>query len=305
MNVYLVSFGDAIRKIRNKLKYTQNYVSEITGINMATIRRIENGKVIPKFETLELLSSLYKTDLNDLFLKYRIYNYTYFYEIKNRLEEKLDNNDYLSLNIEFKELNILLNYMNDSFYKNLIAQLSLLTEAVILFNIENNEKECLNKLMEAIKVTNPNFDLSNYHSYVYSSMEIRILINISSILYTLEKKDKYKKIMEFCLKVTDLNDDVYPKICFHLSGMCVKDRDYERALELSNAGINSCKASKNLHNLSPLYYIKGIAEYLLNIDQYTRSFDISIMLCEVLSQNKLKDIITKNYDNIERIEELF
>ena len=59
----LSNFGIELRSIRQKNGYTQNYVKELTGVNEDTLRRIENGTVIPKYETLEILSSLYKTDL--------------------------------------------------------------------------------------------------------------------------------------------------------------------------------------------------------------------------------------------------
>lgn len=45
---------------------------------------VKHCKVIPKFETLELLSLAYKQDLNAMFLKYRKDGCSYFYEIKNR-----------------------------------------------------------------------------------------------------------------------------------------------------------------------------------------------------------------------------
>ncbi|WP_132995926.1 helix-turn-helix domain-containing protein [Sporanaerobacter acetigenes] len=83
MDFNLISFGEALRNIRGELALTLDDVSELSGINSETIRRIELGKVIPKFETLELLSLAYKQDLNAMFLKYRIDDCSYFYEIKN------------------------------------------------------------------------------------------------------------------------------------------------------------------------------------------------------------------------------
>ena len=49
MDVCLISFGKALRKIRKDLNLTQNDVSLLSGINSETIRRIENGKVVPRF----------------------------------------------------------------------------------------------------------------------------------------------------------------------------------------------------------------------------------------------------------------
>lgn len=306
MNTYLVSFGETLRKIRKKLSLTQNNVSELSGINIETIRRIEGGKVIPKFETLDLLSSIYKTDLNTLFLKYRVYNYSYFYEIKNRLETKFDANDFDTMNNELKELNTLLNYIHNIYYKNLITQLSLITEAAILYNDKGDDSnEVFDKLIKAMKITNPKFNLSNYKSLVYSSMEIRILMNISSVLYLSDNKEKHREMMEFCFKAADSNDEVYPKICWNLARICVKDKDFEKALEFSSAGIKACQKSRNLNNLDVLYYVKGVAEYILNKKEYIESFNTSIILCEAFGHDKLKNIIMNDYEDISDIEKIF
>nr|WP_300005478.1 helix-turn-helix transcriptional regulator [Tissierella sp.] len=84
MDFYIAKFGKALRNIRKDLSLTLSKVTLLSGVNSETIRRIESGKVIPKFETLEFLSNVYKVDLNSLFLEYRVDDYSYFYEIKFR-----------------------------------------------------------------------------------------------------------------------------------------------------------------------------------------------------------------------------
>ena len=305
MNVYLASFGETIRNIRKELQLTQNDVSELSGINMETIRRVENGKVIPKFETLDLLSSIYKKDINDLFLKYRVYNYSYYYDIKNRIEAKFDRNDFKTLDIELKELNILLKYINNSFYKNLITQLSLLTEAGILYNHVGNADEALDRLTKAMRISSPLFNLNDYSSFVYSSMEIRILMNITTISYISNHTEKYIEVMEFCLKSADSNDEVYPKICGTLAGIYIKNKNFKKALELADAAIKACQHSRNLNNLNLFYYIKGVAEYILGMEEYRKSMDTSVILCEAFAHDELREIIIKSYNNIENIEDFF
>lgn len=53
-------FGKSVCNIRNTLGYTQKDVSELTTITTETMRKIENGKVIPTQITLELLTSALK-----------------------------------------------------------------------------------------------------------------------------------------------------------------------------------------------------------------------------------------------------
>lgn len=195
----LISFGKSLRKKRYELDFTLEQISELSGVNSETIRRIENGKVIPKFETLEFLSPIYKEDLTSMFLEYRLDDYSYFYEIKNSLEKKFDGNELGTLYIELKELNNYIKYVNSSFYRNLIEQLILLTYAIILYKNNDDNTKALNKLTEAIKITTPSFSLENYNSFIYSSTEIRMLMNIAFVLNRLGYKDKYQEIMEFCI----------------------------------------------------------------------------------------------------------
>ena len=47
-------FGENLKEIRKALKLNQKEISEATNINESTIRRIENGKVLPQLDTLEV-----------------------------------------------------------------------------------------------------------------------------------------------------------------------------------------------------------------------------------------------------------
>lgn len=61
------TFGIKLKKVRLNCNLTQSDVSTICGINTDTLRKIENGYVIPKYETLEILTSVYKYDLIDCY----------------------------------------------------------------------------------------------------------------------------------------------------------------------------------------------------------------------------------------------
>lgn len=181
-------FGLELRKIRKQLNLTLEGVSALSGINGDALGRIENGKVIPKYETLEYLSPIYKHDLNALLLKYRIDDYSAFYYIKARLESKIDKDEFHTLDIEIMELEKLIESINSNFYKIYIDQLILLAKSIILYKKEHEYNKALNSLIEAMKLTNPNFIIDSYSSFIYSPMELRILMNISFVLNRLGNK---------------------------------------------------------------------------------------------------------------------
>lgn len=294
MDVCLISFGKALRKIRKDLNLTQNDVSLLSGINSETIRRIENGKVVPRFETLEFLSAIYKQDLNALFLKHRIKDYSYFHELLNRIEGKFDEDEFYTLNIELEKLNTAFNCANNLFYKNLTKQLILLVQAVISYKGNGDNSGALIKLIDALKITTPSFSLDTYKSFTYSSMEIRILMNIAFVMNRLNNKEEYLEIIEFCVNSVDTDDKIYPKLCHNLAGVYRRNKNFEKALEYSNIGIKSSQENRHLNGLSLLYYGKGIAEYKLNKEEYLESFRTSIYLCKALGQDSLKNTIITN-----------
>lgn len=290
-------FGKGLEEMRKKLNLTQKELSELADINAVTLRRIEKGKVVPTLSTLETLSPILKQDLIALLLEYRFDDYSVFYEINNSIESKLDGGEFHTLNSEFKELNIILSSTKSQYYKNIIKQLILLTEAVILYKDKDRDK-AINKLIKAIKITSSTFNLDDYDSYVYSSMEIRILMNIAFVLNKLNHKEKYLEILEFCIKSVDSNEGIYPKLCHNLAGAYRRNKDFEKALEYSNMGIKSCQENRSLNGLNLLYYGKGISEYHLDQCEHIESLEISISLCKAFGQDSLKNTIMNNSKEI-------
>lgn len=298
----LKKFGSEIRNSRNKLGLTQNDVSNLSTIHVDTIRKIENGKVLPTHETLDLLSSVLKEDLNKLILNYRLYDSFSFYEIKNNLESKIDRNEYETLHIELEELQNILNNTSHPYIKNEIQQLILLTESIILDKKYNNPYESLDKLIEAMKITTPNFTLNSYTSFVYNSTELRILMNIGMIIHKLESTKKSLEILEFCIKLADPNSKLYPKICYNLAYTYHRLDFHEKALKYSNIGIKHCINNRNYSGLNLLYFRKGIAEYLLGYDNYISSLKKAISFSEILNQYDVKNLIINNCKRIYNIE---
>lgn len=70
-------------------------------------------------------------------------------------------------------------------------QLLFLAESVFEKTVNKDYEKAMKKLEEAMKVTIP--ALSNYADFVYSDMEVRILMNISLIL---KKQKILKKVLK-------------------------------------------------------------------------------------------------------------
>lgn len=282
-------FGKKLKNIRKKLNLNKKELAEMSFVADKTIRRYESGKVKPNFDILETLSPCYKTDLVSLLIQCRFDDYSVFYAIKNRIEIKLGNQEN-DLKKELRDLNILLSSTKNKYCIDLINQLIIFIEAIELYN--NSRIDLAHdKFIEAIKITTPNFNLNNYNSYIFSSIEVRILMNIALIFNKLNDKIKYLEILEFCMNSIEYTDEICPILCNNLAGAYIRNKNYQKALEYSNIGIQACIENQNSNCLSKLYYEKGCSEYRLNMKEHIESLNTSVYLCKAFRQDKLRNII--------------
>lgn len=287
----LENFGKKLYFFRKRLNLTQKDVSLSSGINVDTLRKIENGKVIPKQETLDLLSSVLKEDLNQVLLNYRLDHYSEFHKVKNRIERKLESGEFDTLDVEKTSLQKFLNSNINTYFLNQIKQLVLLIESVILRINDNDFSSSLLKLEDALKITTPDFSLSNYQNFVYNDMEIRILMNISLVLNKTISTEKSLELMVFCRDMAEPDEDLYQKICYNLSYTYHRLDVHEKALYYADLGINNSIQNRSLNYLNLLYFRKGIAEFLLKHSNYMDSLLKSTSFSELLGHDDLNSML--------------
>lgn len=298
MSYNLINFGNEMRLRRKRLGFTQNELSILSKINIDTIRRIEQGKVLPHHNTLEFLSLALKEDINKLLLEFRVDDYIELTNLKNKLESKFDRDDYNSLEVDLEAFRDLLQNTSNKYFHNLILQLVLLIESVILNKKNNLPEESLKKLITAINLTITNFSLLDYQNYIYNDMEMRILMNIGLLLNKIEDTNTSLGIMIFCMENLDINSPMYPKVAFNLSHTYHRLKDYLKSLEYANKGIDYCMKNRNYNGLNLLYFRKGIAEFHLDTVDYMDSLRKAVYHSELLGQTNVKDMIINNCHRI-------
>lgn len=291
----LESFGKTICNIRNTLGYTQKDISNLSEISIETMRKIENGKVIPTQVTLELLSHALKEDLNLLLLSHRIPDYKSYYQTKDKIENKIESGNYDDLEEDLDSLNTILTKRNiNNYIDKSIKQLSLMVESIILKINEGNNTLSLDKLIEAIKITTPHFELSKYDEFVYSSFELRILMNIALLIHRIESTVKCLEILLFCQASLDPEDiDLKIRICYNLAYTYHRIDLHEKALFCANEGIKTCIENNCMTCLALLYLRKGVAEYFLKNDNYKSSLIKARTIFEISGQDTLIDMLMK------------
>ena len=92
-----VLLGKKIRELRKKNGWTQEYLSEIVGINSKSILRIEAGKTFPTYQNLEKFAEIFGIEVADLFNNRSLADVDYLKKFIYDNIENLDDNKIRSL----------------------------------------------------------------------------------------------------------------------------------------------------------------------------------------------------------------
>ncbi|MBU3810500.1 MAG: helix-turn-helix domain-containing protein [Candidatus Niameybacter stercoravium] len=269
----LKGFGEALKEIRHKIHLTQKDISMKVSINLETLRKIENGLVLPKQETLDLLSSALNMDIAELFLTYRMDDYDELEDLKRELDFHLDGNNYSLLQEDLIQLKKLATHNMNHFFRNQVLQLIALTEGVLLELREKRYDLQIECYIQALSYTIENFNLEHYQTYYYNELELRLLMNIGLAKYNLEDVSHCVEILLFCSNFSKKNIDIassnlLAKLHYNLSYTFHRIDLHEKALEHANLGIQYAVSNRSIAFLAHLYFRKGIAQFHLDIPQH-------------------------------------
>ena len=291
----LPAFGNYICNKRKYMGYTQKDIANLALLSTDTLRKIENGKVLPNQITLEALSTVLKEDLSLALLSFRLYNQKQFFEVKKEIEYKIANGKYNDLDEDYERLKDILGNLNPNSYTyKLIKQLSFLVKSIVIKTVHSQYSQSLDMLICAIQLTTPSFSLEKYREFSYSDIEIRILMNIALLENKLGRIDSCQDILLFSLDHLDeTNIDLRLRIVFNLSYTFHRKDLHKKALAYANQGIQLSIKDNNLTILGLLYFRKGIAEFNLKDDNHITSLSRALNLHELADQDNLKQTLLK------------
>ncbi len=294
-------FGIKLKNLRISFGYTQKDVSELAYIDQKTLRRIENGENMPRLDTLDILSPIFRVDLFKILHTCKIDDYSYYYNFIKELDLLLVNFNFSELSIKIEELEEYIKSVKDDFYIIKLTQLLCFCKAI--FYSENQEDYLsLKYYLNSIRKTKPSFCLVNYENFNYDFFEIRILYNIGKMLSSLDEQEKNISILEFCTVNTPENDVYYPRICNSLANIYNRMEIYNKAITYYDLGIKSAKTYSNLGELGVLYYGKGSVEFETKNNNYVNSFKSAIKFCDFIGRENLKNLIIEKMDEYYNID---
>jgi transcriptional regulator with XRE-family HTH domain len=306
----LVQFGEKLKNARKELGLSQIDIQNSAGVSVDALRRIEKGEVIPRYETLELLSALYKQDLLELLKSSR----------NNKLlTEYFDELDGLITSYDDKKMKILEDDIRKSFTidnrssivnPNEVIQVLLYIRGANLYysRISSDHIDAKNILLDALRLTIPNFKINEFRTYNYSYIELRILLFLSILIAQNNEVILSNEILYFILNrlqnsstskyLTHLIIKIYANLSYNYHLL----DNHAKVIEICDEGISYCLHQETTHVLFLLFYRKGIAEYLLKQETYITTLHSSFFLLTITNTQSLLDVYleaTKQMYNID------
>lgn len=293
----LKTFAERLRTIRKSLGYSQNEVSDKTGINSDTLRRLENGMSIPRFETLEVLSNFYKENLILILDSYKTSNeLSYFYDM---IDYHITNADADSIKDTIASCEKYLSRANPQLIDaREIKQLMTFFEGIEISYQDNDDAYVLSmdKQIEALRISIPTFSLKNWNSCKYNSLELRILFSIASLLGILRDCVRSNQIMLMILDYLDTSKYAkhYEKLLVIKSFSILSYNSHrldqhQQALKYAELGIKFCIENSIMAELALLLCRKASAMYHLSMDNYEKYFFQGIELLKIQGKDSLAE----------------
>lgn len=290
----LTKFGDHLRRLRRSLGYTQEDVAGRAMLAADTIRRIENGEVVPRYDTLIHLSLTYKKDLLALLSSYSSANklFQFYY----RFEDMVFFNDLAALQQleqDFQE------YMASE-EKSVLVNIAVADQFRLMLAGANkhyaaNSAGALRDFCAAMRFSHPNFEPERFAEFKYTEFELRILFMIATSLAK-GNPNLSSEILLLCLKRGDGSRHatwheklLRSKIYFNLAYNYHRLDDHQSALDAALQGIDFCNQNYLAHYLAGLLYRKGIAQFHLGQPQYRESLQLAIGMLRIQGAHELAE----------------
>ncbi|MEG0962966.1 MAG: helix-turn-helix transcriptional regulator [Lachnospiraceae bacterium] len=238
--------GNMIREARIRQKISQEELSD--GIcTPSTLSRIENGVQMPGKRILEALTqrlgiteTIYNTYSNPQEIE--------LYEVEQNLMRSLGKRDFTQAQLLKEKLKQKVKQIKKKDIGiRMEEQYLLFAEAMIEGEKRSIDITILEKLIQALRITVPEFDGKHIKNHLLTFQEITILNNIACVYYALGKRleairllIEVKEYIEFHVQEGEASSVKYPMVIQNIATWLGKAGQYEEVLKFCQAGIAYC-----------------------------------------------------------------
>lgn len=303
-------FSMYLKQIRNINGISREDLSEATGLNRDTLRKIENGYSIPTYQSLAILSEFYKIDLCEKFSHYKSSMPLHsFYTKANKLISLHKYDELMGLYVDFKEETAKIDDFYLIYHRH-FRQIELFFEAIALRYTQKKSNLMASKslLVEALRIGISEFDLNRVDQFQYSSFELRILLVLANVMGDLKNIEASNQMVLFILSYMtqpeNVSDEDYKfqvKIYALLSYNAYRRDFFEQSLDYAQIGIEMNLKNNLSESLDFLLIRKGIAMFYLDKLDYLTPLNQAIMWMEL---NNNFEALEKTKSTLRRVHHI-
>lgn len=205
MNDKKLLFAKTLKDIRLKKGFSQEYISEISYININTISRMENGRDSYDFDKLDILSGIYKVDLIECY-------FNIFYGDTNEIDfiiDSINKKDRINGFAVTEEIDRLTEILEKSKRKIIKTKANKLI--LFLKSIEEKDTYMRKKFIVDALNLGGKFDFENLNNNYYDYIDYRILMNYAQIL---DRPSDRINIYKF-IENSNFTDNNIRRLVFH------------------------------------------------------------------------------------------
>ena len=290
--IKIKEFGRILKNIRLGNNLNQEDVEFLTGISTRSLSRLENGKIKNiSVDNIIELSSLYGEDLLDIY-------YKNLFEIRYLYEDIINSLGVASIFIGKNEVETLSKKLSIVENDNKIIGKEKDIKLLRLFidRIQNNEVDKFVFKERYEDITSKTYTKSNVIDRKYSTIEMRILVNICNDFKEYKSFSNYEildKLSQNC------NNSVVKMLIYNsIINRLYIDYRSKGAIKLITKAINEAITNKDLEALSMLYYDKFICELDLGYETYGMSIKYSKMCAKLSGLVRLNETIERKYNSL-------
>lgn len=303
----LEGFGDEMRRIRRNCRMSQIKVTKIMDISEDTLRRIENAKVLPTYETLTKLSHVYKRNL--LMVLDRFQTSKLLLDIYEEVDSYMVHNKPDAMTFIKAKLKKIENECKQHglIVPEEIHQLEILLKATISFNNRTDHTNQINLINDAISRTNYEYSSSNSPNCVFNNLELRLILTKGLFHADICEFEESNRILLSCYNNLKENQSysketikVLVKLIYNISYNYHQLSAHNLALEYACKGIDILLEEEMIFLFPHLYGRKGIAEYKLGNKDYANTMYECLTLMKIFKDEHnyeiFKDVFNSKYN---------
>jgi len=306
----MVKLGQKLKEYRLSSGLTQKEVTELSKVSRDTIRRIENGHVIPRYDTIIILSKIYRFDLMKLFNEYALDEpLLKYYEL---IDNSILCNDIELIKSYYEEISQIVYHPNTK--SNLVIlceaeqMLKLFESTIILLESVAEDKKRIARLAtEGIALRHKEFHVDNYQKFNYNFIELRLLLiyAFSTDDDALETKTDILLYLldQFNLASRDCEEiKLILKVYYNITYNYYRLEDDKKSMEYAIKGLEFAKEKHSTFLNSHLLGRKGLAMFYLEMPDYKKVLKQSLLVLEIEENDELHNLFAKTYKDVHKIE---